>query len=160
MELQKTSRRYDLDWLRVLAFTLLLLFHTGMMFNTWGWHDTMNLVAVWAQFTTTFLGFAKRHLSWNSPYLKYGNEAVYPFYILHQSITVAIGFYMANWRASIAVKFVLLASGTFLGCWLIYEGLIKRNNMLRILFGSKPRKTNPATNALNEQQAVVSFGAK
>jgi peptidoglycan/LPS O-acetylase OafA/YrhL len=32
------DRRPDLDWLRVLAIALLHLFHTGMMFNTWGWH--------------------------------------------------------------------------------------------------------------------------
>ncbi len=32
------ERRYDLDWIRLLAFTLLILFHTGMMFNNWDWH--------------------------------------------------------------------------------------------------------------------------
>ncbi len=32
------ERRYDLDWLRVIAFSLLILFHTGMMFVSWSWH--------------------------------------------------------------------------------------------------------------------------
>ena len=32
-----TQRRYDLDWLRVIAFALLMLFHTGMLFSTWDW---------------------------------------------------------------------------------------------------------------------------
>ncbi len=32
------KRRYDLDWLRVIAFALLMLFHTGMLFSTWDWH--------------------------------------------------------------------------------------------------------------------------
>ena len=32
------ERRYDLDWLRVMAFALLMLFHTGMMFSSWDWH--------------------------------------------------------------------------------------------------------------------------
>ena len=32
-------RRYDLDWLRVLAFGLLILYHTGMYYVAdWGWH--------------------------------------------------------------------------------------------------------------------------
>jgi hypothetical protein len=32
-------RRYDLDWLRVLVFGLLILFHTGMFYvENWGWH--------------------------------------------------------------------------------------------------------------------------
>ena len=32
------ERRFDLDWLRVLAFALLIPFHAGMPFTTWGWH--------------------------------------------------------------------------------------------------------------------------
>jgi hypothetical protein len=33
------TRRYDLDWLRVLVFGLLILFHTGMFYvENWGWH--------------------------------------------------------------------------------------------------------------------------
>ena len=31
------SRRYDLDWLRVLAFGLLIFYHTGMLYSeSWG----------------------------------------------------------------------------------------------------------------------------
>lgn len=33
------SRRYELDWLRVLAFGLLILYHCGMYYvSDWGWH--------------------------------------------------------------------------------------------------------------------------
>ena len=32
------SRRYDLDWLRIIAFGLLIFYHTGMFYVTWGWH--------------------------------------------------------------------------------------------------------------------------
>ncbi len=32
------ERRYDLDWVRVAAFFLLVLYHTGMYYVTWGWH--------------------------------------------------------------------------------------------------------------------------
>ncbi|GAB2912670.1 acyltransferase family protein [Rheinheimera gaetbuli] len=36
---QTTSRRYDLDWLRVLAFGLLIFYHTGMLYvEHWGFH--------------------------------------------------------------------------------------------------------------------------
>jgi len=36
---QTTSRRYDLDWLRVLAFGLLIFYHTGMLYvERWGFH--------------------------------------------------------------------------------------------------------------------------
>jgi surface polysaccharide O-acyltransferase-like enzyme len=34
----KNQRLYFLDWLRICAFFLLVLFHTGMYYVTWGWH--------------------------------------------------------------------------------------------------------------------------
>lgn len=33
-----TDRRYDLDWLRIVAFGLLILYHVGMFYVTWDWH--------------------------------------------------------------------------------------------------------------------------
>mgnify|MGYP000111978602 FL=1 len=40
---QMPERRYDLDWLRVLAFALLILYHTGMFYvENWGWHAKSN----------------------------------------------------------------------------------------------------------------------
>src|SRR5690606_3629897 len=32
------SRRHDLDWVRVLAFGLLVLYHVGMYYVSWEWH--------------------------------------------------------------------------------------------------------------------------
>ena len=32
------QRRYDLDWLRVIAFGLLIFYHVGMFYVSWGWH--------------------------------------------------------------------------------------------------------------------------
>ena len=36
--LDPTARRYDLDWLRIIAFGLLIFYHVGMFYVTWGWH--------------------------------------------------------------------------------------------------------------------------
>jgi acyltransferase-like protein len=32
------GRRYDLDWVRIYAFGLLIFYHVGMYYVTWGWH--------------------------------------------------------------------------------------------------------------------------
>ena len=32
------ERRFDLDWVRILAFMLLILYHVGMYYVTWEWH--------------------------------------------------------------------------------------------------------------------------
>ena len=33
-----SARRYDLDWLRVIAFAVLIFYHIGMFYVTWDWH--------------------------------------------------------------------------------------------------------------------------
>jgi hypothetical protein len=33
-----TERRYDLDWLRIAAFGVLILYHVGMFYVSWDWH--------------------------------------------------------------------------------------------------------------------------
>ena len=33
-----SERRYDLDWLRIAAFALLIFYHVGMFYVTWDWH--------------------------------------------------------------------------------------------------------------------------
>jgi glucan biosynthesis protein C len=33
-----TQRHYGMDWLRIAAFALLILYHIGMYFVPWGWH--------------------------------------------------------------------------------------------------------------------------
>jgi glucan biosynthesis protein C len=36
------GRRHDIDFLRVIAFDLLILYHVGMFFVPWGWHVKNN----------------------------------------------------------------------------------------------------------------------
>ena len=82
-------------------------------------------------------GFAKHYLSFTNKGLQYANEAVLPFYILHQTITVAIGFYIANLDWAWQIKLVILMAGTFFGAWGIYHFLIRPFNLIRLLFGVK-----------------------
>lgn len=46
-----SGRRYDLDWLRLIAILLLLFYHVGMIFCTWEWHiknsETSRLFNFW-----------------------------------------------------------------------------------------------------------------
>ena len=32
------KRRHDLDWLRIIAFLLLIFYHIGMFYVPWDWH--------------------------------------------------------------------------------------------------------------------------
>ncbi len=96
------------------------------------------------------VGFAKAKLNKPSPFLKYANESVYPFYIAHQTITLTVGYYIKDWEMNLFFKFLLLAAITFAGCFLVYE-LIKRLNITRIFFGLK-LKTKKASLKLSKEK--------
>jgi hypothetical protein len=83
------------------------------------------------------LGFSSQFLNKPSSILKYRNEAVYPFYILHQTVTVIIGFYLMDMELTVAKKFALLTFGTLLVVWLLYELIIRRIQLFRLIFGLK-----------------------
>jgi CubicO group peptidase (beta-lactamase class C family)/surface polysaccharide O-acyltransferase-like enzyme len=85
------------------------------------------------------LGFGMKHLSFNPPFLKHANEAVLPFYILHQSAIVSLGFFVVQWAIPDGLKFLAILIMSFLVSVGLYESLVRRNNLLRILFGMKPR---------------------
>jgi hypothetical protein len=91
--------------------------------------------------TVAFLGLGQRFLNFSNRFVRYANEAVLPFYILHQFVILMIGYFgVIQWNLPIAVKYLLIAVLAFLGIVLPYELLIRRFNPLRVLFGMRPRK--------------------
>ncbi|MEM8939919.1 MAG: acyltransferase family protein [Bacteroidota bacterium] len=82
-------------------------------------------------------GYSSSFLNKASGVLQYRNQAVYPFYILHQTITITLGFFLMNSAIANYWKFLILLIGTYLGCWMIYELIIKRIRSIGPLFGMK-----------------------
>lgn len=89
------------------------------------------------------LGWAHQHLNRPFRWLPYANEAVYPWYILHQSLIVALGFSLAPFALGPIVEPLLILLGTVGGCALLHHSLIRRSPLLRPLFGL-PQRTGPA----------------
>ncbi len=83
------------------------------------------------------LGYAKRYLSFNTPVLQYTNKAVYPFYILHQTVLLGLGYYIIKTELSIFTKYTLIVMGTFFITMIVYDLIIKRTKWLKIFFGIK-----------------------
>ena len=83
----------------------------------------------------TLLAYAAKYLNKSSIPLTYANEAVYPFYILHQTITIGIGYYIMNLDWSFLPKMFVMVTGTFMGSWIVYEFAIRRWKLTRPLFG-------------------------
>lgn len=96
----------------------------------------------------TLLGFARQHLNINTSFLQYANEAVLPFYVEHQSVILYVGIFVLLWPIPDLVKWVILALISFVICIVFYEYAIRRNNLMRVLFGMKPRKVIHQTEAI------------
>jgi len=86
------------------------------------------------------LGYAYTYLQFSNRFLKYANEAVYPFYILHQTVIICLAYPLIHSSLSVAAKFTYLCVATFLICLTLYHILIKRFNMLRLAFGLKIKR--------------------
>jgi glucan biosynthesis protein C len=105
------------------------------------------------------LGYGKRFLTFgdgrslSDKFLIYFGEASYPFYLLHQTVLVAIGFYVVQWGAGVLVKYMVIATATLVTTTLLYEVLVRRRNVIRFLFGMRPKTTMPKAPAALETES-------
>jgi glucan biosynthesis protein C len=151
-----------LRWLSLLLglvlagsqFLLLTIQHYPA-FGTWrnalGWG--VRALGSWC-FVLAFLGFGRKHLDFNAPFLRYANEAVLPFYILHQTVLLCVGYFVVQWAIPDLSKWFLILLISFPIIMLLYEFLVRRFNLMRFLFGMKlrpkalvvlPQDTKPAS---------------
>jgi peptidoglycan/LPS O-acetylase OafA/YrhL len=83
------------------------------------------------------LGFGMKYLTSSTPFLKYSNEAVLPFYILHQTVLLVVGYFVVQWAIPDLAKWAIIFVSSFAVIMVIYEYLVRRINVLRFLFGMK-----------------------
>ena len=90
------------------------------------------------------LGFARHLAPGDSPALRYLSQAIFPVYILHQTIIVVLAWQLRPYRLPPLLEGPLLVALTFGLAFAGYE-LIRRVALLRPLFGLKYRDgTSPA----------------
>ncbi|GAB2536680.1 acyltransferase family protein [Spirosoma aerophilum] len=84
------------------------------------------------------IGYGYRYLNVNHPVLPKLNKAVYPFYILHQTVIVLIGYAILT-RTNLGVYdgFLVVSLSSLLTCVVIYLLLIRPFKLTRLLFGMK-----------------------
>ena len=80
--------------------------------------------------------YAHRYLNQPSPVLRYMNEAILPWYIVHQTLTISIASMTKPIAFGPILEATIVIIGTLLGCFLSYE-LIKRVGLLSVIFGLK-----------------------
>ncbi len=103
------------------------LWNMAEPFMAWGW-----ILAI--------LGFGMKYLTFGNRFLTYANEAVLPFYMLHQPVILIVGYFIIRLHLPIAVQYATIAVLSFAIIMAIYEYLVRRSNLLRVPFGMKPLK--------------------
>jgi glucans biosynthesis protein C len=132
--------------LRLAVITLLLFygiyyfpsnFRAELSIKTqWNiWYAFSGLVS-WIT-TITILGYSQILLNIKSKWLKYLNEAIYPFYILHQTVIVIIAYYVVQLPTNIFIKLLLVVVPSMVIIVLIYLLIIYPFKLSRFLFGMK-----------------------
>jgi len=86
------------------------------------------------------LSLGSKYMRSNSRMLAYGNEAVLPFYILHQTVILCVGWFVLPWNMGIFPKLAIISVVSFFLIIGLYEGLIRHFNWVRFLFGMRPKK--------------------
>ena len=88
----------------------------------------------------TVMGFGRKHFNKPSNSLSYLSQAAYPVYILHMFFLYLAALLVFPLEIHVMLKFVISILFTGAGCMVTYEYLIRRFNLLRVLFGLKKKE--------------------
>lgn len=102
-----------------------ILFYLVRTFNAWFW-----VIAA--------LGYGARYLNKTNRCYRYANEASYPFYILHQTVIMGIGYFVVSWNIGLWTKFFVICISSFVATLFLYDVCVRRTRVTRFLFGMKP----------------------
>nr|BDT36228.1 acyltransferase [Myxococcus sp. MH1] len=100
--------------------------------------ETLGRVASQWLFILTALGWARRSITTSRPWLRHAQELSYPFYIVHQTVIIVVGFALLRLPVGPWALFGCVLVVSFLLSWGLSEG-VARLPWLRPLFGLKAR---------------------
>lgn len=100
-----------------------IAFELFQQVNTWVW-------------VLALLGLGHRFLQRENRALRYANPAAYPFYLVHQTVIVAVAYVVVRWNAGLSTKFSVVMATSFVLSLGAYE-LVRRTNATRFLVGLK-----------------------
>jgi len=117
--LQESVRR--LRWISLIAGVLLFVAYMvlkivggdpafgthrySLIFSLYGLSSWCWILAIW--------GFGRQHLNFSTPSLRYANQAVLPFYVMHQTVLLVVGYFVVGWAIPDLFKFGLISLSSF-----------------------------------------------
>ena len=137
-EFKTTIEKHAIPSIIVLIVTAILLGVSQFFFP----NDLLFLVLAdlyaWSWLIVLF-AMGSRFLNRNNNARRYLNELVLPFYILHQTIIIVIGFFVIPLNLAVFVKYIIIVVSAFVTTSLMLL-IIREENTLRFLFGMRVKK--------------------
>jgi hypothetical protein len=133
----------------IACYLVSTVWEFGGFLETWGASPGYSLGYMLYQFLRSaatwslivfILYLGMRFLNVSNSIIQYGNEAILPFYVLHYLVILITTFYVAQLSIGIVAQFLIISTGALLVTLALYELVIRRVNVVRWLFGMKPRK--------------------
>jgi glucan biosynthesis protein C len=115
-------------------------------------YTLLSFFSAWSWLFAIF-GFGMRFLSFDRPLLRYANEGVLPFFILHQTVLLGIGYFIMIWEIHDFLKWTIVFTSSFLVIVALYTLLIRKLDLLRFLFGMKT--THPFFNIFRKKSTLI-----
>ena len=129
----------------VIVLGLVGMYLTGLPVLTWS--ETPGIAqfyvlqffgsAIALCYSLTMLFAGMRFLDFTNQWLRYGQEAALPFFMLHQPVIIVIAFFVVQWNAGISVKLPIVVLSSFVVSICLYELIVRRIRPLRLAFGMK-----------------------
>jgi len=149
-------------WISLLLGVILAAVYLYQLFSpsrlgfpSWSgdWINTLlSFFSAWC-WVLAILGFGLQNLAFNRPNLRSVNEGVLPFFILHQTVLLGVGYFIMALEIHDLLKWVLVFTSAFIIIMALYIFLIRKINLLRFLFGMKT--TRPFFDIFRKRSALL-----
>lgn len=135
------ASRFWLLGAALLTYLGVLLVHNGLVPSDSSQQGQWAAMQLWGKMNAWLwilcaCAFSYRYLQKPSTLGAYFQQAVLPWYILHQSLIIVIAMYLKPMELNGFWEPLILVTATLFSCYLAYE-LIRRLGLLRFLFGLK-----------------------
>ena len=110
------------------------LFQNYNVYSYYMFQESAGTLATWS-WIIFIVAMGMKYLNRDSKYRQPLNEAVLPFYILHQTVLLLIGYVVVQWNWISWGKFGFIAASSLFLIAMVYMLGIKPFNFTRLLFG-------------------------
>lgn len=148
---QRFTRIIRRDWWLLLTVPTAIVLGLVAMYVTGipvlAWSETPGMAqfyilqslgsAIALCYSLAMLFVGMRFLDFTNRWLRYGQEAALPFFVLHQPAIIVIAFFVVQWELGLFPKLLIVVAASFTAALGLYDLVIRRVPFLRSLFGMK-----------------------